>query len=159
MDIKALIGNEGTPFRDFLQYLLYVPSDHSVVKRFGVAILFTAIAFGLRDLLGTMLMFSFPFGFFIPACLLATWFAGFGSGIAAMVAGALLGVFFFLEPYNNWGPLTHYGSWALAFHFITSSIGIILIAMARFEGWKRAQELTLLREQLIEALTGTQRSA
>ncbi len=149
----ALIEDEDDVLRNFFRYLFFVPSDFPIARRFGVAILFTSLAFGLRDVLGDKLMFSFPFGFFIPASLLAAWFGGFAAGIGTVVAGALIGVYFFLEPYNNWGPLTNYGGWALGFHLITSCTGIILISFARYQCWKLAHEVVLLRAKAIDALT------
>ncbi|MGE5607734.1 MAG: ATP-binding protein, partial [Bacillota bacterium] len=72
--------------------------SHSAGTRYGVAaaavVLSTAICWGLKQAVSHEIAFMV----FIPAVLLATWCGGVGPGIAAMIAGALLGDHFMLAP-------------------------------------------------------------
>jgi K+-sensing histidine kinase KdpD len=46
-----------------------------------------------------------PFGFFLPAAMVAAWYGGFGPGLLAAFLGLLRGDYFFLPPHSAWGPL------------------------------------------------------
>lgn len=148
-----LSGDDEITPKLLFHYVFFVSPERSFANRYGFALLVTIFAFGLRDFLGGNLIYRFPFGFFIPATLLAAWYGGFGAGVTSFVSGALLGLFFFLEPHNGWGPLTTYGAWALCIYLLTSSTAICLITLEQARNWKLAQELAELRERLIQALT------
>lgn len=149
----ALPADDQSPLQVLFQFIFVVPAERSFARRYGIALAGTLLAFALRDIVGENLIYTFPFGFFVPVVLLSASFGSFGAGVAAMVGGALLGIFFFLEPHNEWGPLTTYGAYALFIYLLTSSIGVGLITLERSQKWKLAQEVEDLRAQLIEALT------
>ncbi len=60
--------------------------------RYGIAIVGTALAFGLRLLLAPVLLDQVPFLLFVPAVLVASAFGGTGPGLLATVLGLALGL-------------------------------------------------------------------
>ena len=43
-----------------------------------------------------------PFGFFLPATMVAAWYGGFGPGLLAAFLGLLRGDYFFLPSQSVW---------------------------------------------------------
>lgn len=74
------------------------PGVRPALQRYGVTGAAVALAFLLRWALDPRLGENDPFLLFILPVFLAGWFAGLRPALAATVAGALLGDFFFVEP-------------------------------------------------------------
>src|SRR5947208_10799656 len=70
----------------------------SVPARYVVSLLLVGLAFGTRYWLHAMLGERLVFTLFLLATFLAAWFGGLGPGLLALVAGYLLGDYFFLPP-------------------------------------------------------------
>src|SRR5512140_1956218 len=68
--------------------------------RYGVAVLSTALALGLKLLLWDV-MYPAPFLFFFAAVMLSGWWGGGGAGLLATALSALLADFFFMPPYYS----------------------------------------------------------
>jgi hypothetical protein len=76
---------------------------------FGRAVLGTGIlllaAFIVRLLLQPYIEPYAPFHFFIVACLLIAYLYGYKLALAGVLASALMGNYFFIKPYANFGPI------------------------------------------------------
>ena len=64
---------------------------------YGIAVLATAIAGGIRFSLDTILPGQASHIFFVPAILVASALGGWGPGILATILGLFLGVYFVAE--------------------------------------------------------------
>jgi signal transduction histidine kinase/DNA-binding response OmpR family regulator len=67
-------------------------------KRYGRAVLLTALAGGARWLLNPIYQGYSPYALFLLAVLASAWWGGLGPGLVALGLGALAGSFFFLAP-------------------------------------------------------------
>jgi hypothetical protein len=70
----------------------------------GTGILLLA-AFIVRLLLQPYIEPYAPFHFFIVACLLIAYLYGYKLALAGVLASALMGNYFFIKPYANFGPI------------------------------------------------------
>ncbi|MBX9812255.1 MAG: DUF4118 domain-containing protein [Burkholderiales bacterium] len=83
-----------------------LPPGSRRVNGYVAAVALVAIAFGLRYGLYGGLDNHLPFGFFLPAAMLAAWYGGMGPGMLAAASGLLLGDFFScrrIMPGARWG--------------------------------------------------------
>lgn len=94
---------------------------------YAVAVMVVAAAFVLRFWLYGGLNNRLPFGFFLPAAMIAAWYGGLGPGMLAAAAGLLLGDYFFLPPHLAWGPLGEAEQTALGVYAVTSALAVILL--------------------------------
>ena len=127
------------------EFLFTTPSGSTPAKAYGFAAIFVAIGFGLRYLVQDELLFRLPFMFFVPAALLAAWYGGLGPGVAAMVAGLLLGDYFFLEPHQSWGPLTAPGRMAVGSYTLSCLAGIALLQLLHVRNRRLERRLEQMR--------------
>jgi PAS domain S-box-containing protein len=70
------------------------------VVRYGLALAAVAAAALLRAALGAAFPGVVPFATFFPAVLIATLLGGFGPGLLAICLGALIGCYFWLQPFE-----------------------------------------------------------
>jgi len=73
-----------------------MPRYPTPLQRYSVALGVVLLAFILRYSLYGTLDHRIPFGFFLSATIIASWYGGLGPGLFAAVAGLLLGDYFFL---------------------------------------------------------------
>lgn len=71
-----------------------------MIRRYGIALLFVAAAFGSTLLLQRFFPYPFLFLFF-AAVMASAWFGGTAAGIAAVLISTLLVDYFFLPPYHT----------------------------------------------------------
>ena len=105
------------------------PSLHNPAPstRYGVAVFLVLTAFSLRLSLYGTLDTRLPFGFFLPATMIAAWYGGLGPGLLAAFLGLLLGDFFFLPPHSAWGPLGDAERTTITVYAGTSLLAVILL--------------------------------
>ena len=141
--------NGQTPDSDDLvsELLFTTPSRRTPAKSYGFAAVVVVLAFSLRYLVHDELLFRLPFMFFVPAALLAAWYGGLGPGIAAMLAGLLLGDYFFLEPHQAWGPLTAPGRMAVGSYTLSCLVGIALLQLLHVRNRRLERQLDHLRRE------------
>jgi K+-sensing histidine kinase KdpD len=111
------------------EFLFTTPTRRTASGSYALAAGAVGIAFGLRYLAQDDLGFRLPFMFFVPATLLAAWYGGLGPGIGAMLAGLLLGDYFFLEPHESWGPLSSPGRMAVGSYTLSCLVGVALLQL------------------------------
>lgn len=73
--------------------------QHGAWVRYGVAVVLSALAFGVRFAVDDILPPGFPYVTFFPAVILATFIAGLGPGIVAAVLCGLSAWYFFIPPW------------------------------------------------------------
>jgi PAS domain S-box-containing protein len=96
----------------------------SALARYGVAAGCVLAAFAIRFELAPMFHGRVPFSLFIPPALIAAWYGGFGPGLAALVAGVVLGQFFLL-PSEFGDTALRPGDLALLLSYVaTAGIGL-----------------------------------
>jgi signal transduction histidine kinase len=95
----------------------------SPIKGIGAAILFVAIALGLRILGMPVLQDESPFLLFFSALALASWYGGFIPGTLATVLGSISVAFLFLSPVNRTGEI---GYIHILHHFVFLCTGTLI---------------------------------
>ncbi len=70
----------------------------SRLLRYGTALVATVLATLLRQLLDPLLERSAPFSIYYAAVMFAAWYGGLGPALLALVSGALLADYLFIEP-------------------------------------------------------------
>lgn len=108
------------------QYREVWPYCRSFALRYGVAIAVVVFAFVLRYWTFGAHDHSFPFLFFVPAAMVAAWFGGLGPGLFAMVAGLVLGDFFFLSDHKPLGSVRDAERLAIGLYFLTTTLCVML---------------------------------
>ena len=128
----------------------------SVVWRYATALAAFLISFLLREALDPWLFSDRGFILFLPAIVLATFFAGLGPGILTAVLSGVAVWYIFIPPYYSF-RLDLDGAVGLATFVLGSAVGIALvhwlrIAIAQAQAERaRAEALAEQREMLIEA--------
>jgi signal transduction histidine kinase/CheY-like chemotaxis protein len=79
----------------------YMSALHSKSSQYLVAIAATAVVFTARFLLNSALGDVAPLLMFTLSVMVAAWYGGLGSGLLATALGALLGDYFFIEPFYS----------------------------------------------------------
>jgi K+-sensing histidine kinase KdpD len=102
------------------------PFQRPLALRFGVAILMVAAAFLLRYWTFGSDDNRFPFLFFVPASLVATWYGGMAPGLVTTAAGLLLGDYFFLSAHETYGPLRESERMAIGLFAVTTTLCVML---------------------------------
>src|SRR5262249_36266706 len=120
--------------------------------RYGLAVAFVAVAFGLRALLAPVLQSDSPFLLFVPAILLASGVGGFGPGFAATILSVALADRFFAGPGNAAAGLLN----AAAFTIIGAGIAWFGEGLRRavFQAFERNQDL-IAREAHLQSILDT----
>jgi signal transduction histidine kinase len=112
----------------------------SLGMRYGMAAGFFVSAFLIRYALTPLLDHHSPFLFFLPAAMLAVLFGGLGPGLATLIAGLIVGDFFFLKPATGFGPPPYVGGYSVT--ELTALLSYLLtgaIAVAVIEGFRRTR--------------------
>lgn len=109
------VPQQGSPFR------------RSFVARFGGALGVVALAFALRYWMFGTQDNRFPFLFFVPAAMIATWYGGMAPGLLAAVAGLMLGDYFFLSEHEALGPVRENERLAIGLYAVTTTLCVLLI--------------------------------
>ncbi|HZQ46082.1 MAG TPA: DUF4118 domain-containing protein, partial [Verrucomicrobiae bacterium] len=99
----------------------------SRLVRFGFAFLLVVAAFALRYRLAPMLGNRLQLAFFITAALGAAWYGGVGPGLFALVAGLLLGDYFFMVPPRSFLLRSPVEMIVMVSYFCTTGIGVVMI--------------------------------
>src|SRR5215212_784455 len=73
----------------------------SPLLRYGVAVMAVGVAFGLKLLLGPLIVQDVPFLLVFGAIMVSAWFGGLGPGLLATVAAGLATDYFFLPPMGS----------------------------------------------------------
>ena len=73
-------------------------NQRSLLLRYGVAVIATILATLLRKLLDPVLGDTAPFSAYFVAIMLTAWYGGLGPSLVALVSGALLAGYLFVEP-------------------------------------------------------------
>lgn len=97
-------------------------------RRYGVAVVVVALATALRMLLDPWLGDSHYFTFYYAAVALVTWYSGPLPAVLALIAGLILGDWFFEEPRYALGQVTIF-HWASYWAFILTSA--VIVAFSR----------------------------
>jgi len=133
-----LAGKLGAAARAFIEALDHHPSpaghhapvswpfQRPVTARYGVAIGMVIIAFVLRYWLFGTQDHRFPFIFFVPAAMIATWYGGMAPGLLATAAGLLLGDYFFLSSHEALGPVREIERVSIGMYAVTTMLCVML---------------------------------
>ncbi|MFP5285015.1 MAG: ATP-binding protein [Thermoanaerobaculia bacterium] len=108
-----------------------VPQGSPVI-RYGLVPVAVALTLGIRLLLHPVLGGSAPLLMFVLAVLVCAWYGGWGPGVAATVASALAGWFFFLPDLYSFGGL------GLADAIQIATFGVIGMAVSSLHGRLRS---------------------
>ena len=79
----------------------YMSATPSKSLRYFVAIASTAVVLTVRFLLKSILGEVAPLLLFTLSVMVSAWFGGLGPGLLATALGALLGDYFFIEPFYS----------------------------------------------------------
>jgi PAS domain S-box-containing protein len=120
-------------------------STRPVPVRYGMAAGFVLVALGISHALVPLLGYRAPLILFVAASLSAAWYGGLGPGLVALIAGFLLGDFFFNTPLYHFGAHSPADLILLFVYAGVTAIGLAAIA---------SLHQTHAREQQIRALAG-----
>jgi signal transduction histidine kinase/ActR/RegA family two-component response regulator len=128
---------------------MYTPP--SKLLRYFVAIAATAVVFTARFLLQSELGDVAPLLMFTLSVTVAAWYGGLGPGLLATALGALLGDYFFIEPFYT---IRIFGDaeWIEAVLFLGIGISISVLSQARLS-------LEVKRQQLLASERDARRAA
>jgi signal transduction histidine kinase len=113
------------------------------LQRYSVAALFLLAAFLIRWALSPLVGDHHYFLLFIPAALAAGWYGrGYTPALMVLIAGYILGDFFFQEPHFAFGPYTPDMLVAILTYALITVIGTGI-----FESFRRTQERLELSEK------------
>ncbi len=102
------------------------PFRRPALARYGYSVLAVLVAFGLRYWLFGTDDHRFPFLFFVPAAIIATWYGGMALGLIATTAGLMLGDFFFLSQHEAMGAVRESERLATGLYAVTTMLCVIL---------------------------------
>jgi PAS domain S-box-containing protein len=111
-------------------------------QRYGAALFFVVIAFGLRSVFDASLGEAHQFPFFLAAAAVAAWYGGLGPALLTLVLGYLLADWFFIFPRRTFGGLTALGGFALATYAFTGLVMSIAVTAGR-AATRRTREIAL----------------
>lgn len=131
---RHLAGKPGAAAKAFIDSLEHAgyhapvswPFQRPVTARYGVAIAVVIVAFGLRYWLFGTQDYRFPFIFFVPAAMIATWYGGMAPGLLATAAGLLLGDYFFLSSHEALGPVREIERVSIGMYAVTTMLCVML---------------------------------
>ncbi len=135
---RHLAGELGAAAQGFINYLERHPSlagvhasvswpfQRPATARYGVAVGMVVLAFALRYWLFGINENRFPFIFFVPAALVATWYGGVVPGLLATAAGLMLGDLFFLSSHEALGLVRDIERIAIGMYAVTTMLCVML---------------------------------
>src|ERR1051326_5291890 len=121
-------------------------------RGYASALFLTGSAFLLRLKLAGVLQDYSCFLLFAPSSMLASWLGGLPAGLISFFAGLVLGDYFFLPPFGQFGPYRIVDIAQILGYSITTLVGIGLIEsiqVARHNAQLAAEEARL-RNSLLE---------
>jgi len=113
--------NEGLPVRNARRW---APGGWAAWAGVGCAV---GLAFLIRLELHPVLQSEYPFLLFTVAALLVEYFLGLGPAVFAVISGLLLGIYFFVPPYNSFLIPEPLDLFFIAGYLIINSLAITLI--------------------------------
>lgn len=116
----------------------------SIERQYGIAVVSTALAFLLRILADAYLGDTLPFATFLVAIAATAWCGGLGASLAALILGALLWNWFFVEPRYAFTMGTHVDMAGMTVYL---AIGVAIIGYIQTWRWAWKQS-----EETVEAL-------
>ncbi len=126
--VKAFIDSlEHHPSLASIHATVSWPFQRPVPARYGVAVGMVILAFVLRYWLFGTQDYRFPFIFFVPAAMVATWFGGMAPGLLATAAGLMLGDYFFLSDHEALGPVREIERISIGMYAVTTMLCVMLI--------------------------------
>jgi len=102
------------------------PFQRPVTVRYGVAVSMVILAFVLRYWLFGTQDHRFPFIFFVPAAMVATWYGGMAPGLLATAAGLMLGDYFFLSSHEALGTVHELERVSIGMYAVTTMLCVML---------------------------------
>src|SRR5262245_45950026 len=118
----------------------YMSALHSKSSQYFVAIVATAVVFTARFLLNSDLGDVAPLLMFTLSVMVAAWYGGLGPGLLATALGALLGDYFFIEPFYSFRIYS--GAERIEeVIFLGIGIAISILSQARLSLLARRQQL------------------
>src|SRR5262245_18213144 len=115
----------------------------SVVLRYGLAVVYVAIALGLALLAQFQTVHNLEFPLFLMAIAVTVWYAGVGPGVVAVRLAGLSFNYFFTQPLY-----TLYIEPSDRPHFIVFTLFAFMIASFSSRRRRIAQELRQARDEL-----------
>jgi signal transduction histidine kinase len=109
--------------------------------QYFVAIATTAVVFTARFLLKSVLGDVAPLLMFTLPVMVSAWFGGLGPGLLATALGALLGDYFFIEPFYAVSILYNYAERIEEILFIGIGVSISILSQARLSLLAKRQQL------------------
>lgn len=124
-------------------------------KAYLVALLLILIAWFIRYLLHPIVQPFIPFQFFFLACLLTEFLVGLGPALLATALSVVLALYFFVEPYQEWGHISRSDVVMSCNYIAATLLAIVLIeylqrALYQSRLWSRVAEsryLTSMRRE------------
>ncbi|HYG35923.1 MAG TPA: PAS domain S-box protein, partial [Clostridia bacterium] len=107
---------------------------HRQLAAYILAAVYVLVAFAVRWALTPLITDHAPLICFILASILAAWYGGLGPGLSAMVAGGMVGDYFFVQPFHTVGPTTVVGWAYLLLYCVVTGVCVGII-----EALRRAQ--------------------
>jgi len=105
----------------------FAPDQLNWKRRYGVACACVLVAFLLRLTFFGSLDTRLPFGFFLIAVMVASWYGGLGPGLLASAIGLLLGGYFFMPPQTAPGATGEAVRTGITVYVINSTLISILM--------------------------------
>ncbi|MFN7137738.1 MAG: sensor histidine kinase [Limisphaerales bacterium] len=133
-------------------------SGASSTRCFVITAVAITVALFIRHALDPLLQENAPFIPFYAAILTAAWYGGWQFGLWAMLAGAGLSIWLFIEPRHEFALVHRSDLAAVVLFVVVSGVGVLLIEQTRRSERKarkaeealreRQRELTAAQEQL-----------
>lgn len=103
------------------------PFRRPALYRYGFAVALVLTAFVLRYFIFGTHEFRFPFIFFVPAAMLATWYGGLVPGLLATALGLMLGDHFFLHEHEALGKVRDSERLAIGLYAVTTTLCVMVV--------------------------------
>jgi signal transduction histidine kinase/CheY-like chemotaxis protein len=136
------------------------PTAHSLVIRYGMAVLAAAVALLARLLLDSLLGDNLPFLLATLAVVVVAWHGGFGPSLVTLLLGLLATAYFFLPPRHDLtASLAGHRVLAAGFLFLGVTVGVFSEALraARRRAEAHAREAVRRRQELEEEVAERKR--
>ena len=102
--------------------------DPTSLQKYALAVILVGAAFALRYGLYGTLDHRLPFGFFVPATIIAAWYGGLGPGMLTALAGLMLGDYFFLPPHDSGASMGEAERTAIGIYAMNTTLVVVLFA-------------------------------
>ena len=102
------------------------PLQRPAIWRYGIAVGVVIVGFILRYWLYGTQDHRFPFIFFVPAAIVATWYGGLAPGLLATAAGLVIGDYFFLSEHSALGAVRESERIAIGLYALTTTLCVML---------------------------------